>query len=461
MPKGALLVNGRHSRSGSPRRSNAGRRSATSHTRAARSVPLAKLFAAMGGLHKNNPLFVANPLFTVNGGRASRLTNKGRRTLRRAAHRAPRDNKGRFKRNSHRRARPNSGRRARHGGRRHARPNNMYSVQNGGRKHHRRGRYAHNPLMVMNRGRRGGWRYNRNNPLMVMNRGRRGRYNRNPGVIATVSQAAGKVPVIGMVLRPMVISLAGAGIGALVTWPTFHIAKALGPHVPEKIRPVAYSLVGAILSGLVAAFVPRGFRYKGMLVGALAASGGAVDMFRHLSGTSMNLGGDEGYGWEDDDYSGAGGEIGDAGEGGETASADYGSDGNVHPAEWGAASLVDAAYSGEDFTDGELHSIELGRVAFREAYADLGRQHRPRRPHGDGSSLYAGQPGSRWGWMAYWIGHNQLRVIARMPRDQRRATIQRIRHASLEAAKHAVEIGKKSFDMESMDQAGLLALHGA
>ena len=64
---------------------------------------------------------------------------------------------------------------------------------------------------------------NRRNPLLTNRRHRRNRRNPlryNPGVLTKISNTAGKVPFVGMILKPAVQGLSGAGFGALSVYPT-------------------------------------------------------------------------------------------------------------------------------------------------------------------------------------------------------------------------------------------------
>lgn len=455
----------------------------------AKVVPLRDLFAAVGGL-KHNPLvtnpLVANPLVANRGrgrGRARTnsggMSNKSRAKMSLLAQIRPRNRAGHFLP-----LRANAGKRTRN---RHY-PNPL--VANRGR-----GRRSYNNPLVTNRGRRGRRSYN--NPL-VANRGRsrhnagRGMMRHNPfdSAVGPFARALNAIPVIGPFLGATVLALAGSASGALATVPIFYGLKAASKYVPEAVKPFAFSLAGAMLSGIVRlAF--RNSALGTQAAVALAASGGAVDAYRKLIGQSSNLG--DGY---MDEYGGEGdwgdgddmGEYGAEGEMGDDYGDDgYGDDPNVRPGEWADASLMDAQYSDGDLSAEEIQFAELGRRAFRKRFhrkpkraAAMRRRRQQQQGETDEmtsddveqleddnfagakhpkASAHAGRPGRRWAWLIYWVGPAQFAQLAKLDANRRRRIIQDARHAAMKVVQKALSTGVTDGDtrVEAMEAAGLLA----
>ena len=471
----ALLVNRGRS---SSRRSNKGA--------PAKVVPLRDLFAAVGGL-KKNPLVAnrgksrgrrRNPL-VANRGKSRRrnagsMSSGARRKMSLLAQIRPRNSRGHFL--------PLRANRGKGKGRRHNRRHNPLVANRG------RGRRRHNPL-VANRG-----RGRRHNPL-VANRGRRGR-RRNPaygmthrsnpfgGILGPIANALGGIPVIGPMLGAGVLALGGAFTGAISIVPVHYALKYGGKYIPEKVKPFAFTIAGALLSGIVRVAFGR-MPYASELSVAMAAVGGGVDAYRKLTGTSNTLAGDYGDGWGDEGGYGADGYgEGDYGEG-DLGDDGFGDDPNVRPAEWGDSSLMDAQYSGEDLSAEEMHFAELGRRAYRKRFL------KRRRAGGGGgrmseddmldlesddgegmeyggeggygappkASKHAGRPGRRWAWLIYWIGPASFARLSKLDPAKRRQVIHAARHAAMKTAQKALTTGVTdgNTSMESMEAAGLLA----
>lgn len=430
-----VLVNRGHSKGSRSPRSNA--------RQARQSVPLKDLFAAVGGVRPNR-------------GGAGHMSKGARARMSVLAQMRPRDGLGRF-------LRTNRG------------------------KSRGRGRTHHNPLVA--------------NPLvanplvanpLVANRGHhrgRGRPRHNPdagSALAPFARSMQRVPVFGGVLAGAVMGVGSALAGAVGVLPTHFALRYASKWIPGWMRPVAFSATGVLLGGLIRV-LGKNMPMAHELAVAVAASGGAVDAYRALHGQSANLAGDY------DGVDGMGGEYGELGDledpyaGGEWGDADlgdlddgFGDAGDVHSAEWGDTSLADAFYSGDDFSGAEIQYGELGRRAFRRRFHPKlrrGRRPPPPPPGGGGEggeegmeesmdqgpdqgaeSEFAGLPGARWGWMNFWLGHDNVKAIMKMDPPRRKAMIQKIRHAAHALAEQVIKSGVTdgSLKMNKLKAAGLL-----
>ena len=391
--------------------------------RKAKVVPLSRLFASVGGLKKN-------PLVANRRRKAKRTTRKGRRRNAGLSQRQkmsllaqvrPRNSKGQF----------------------------VKYKANGrkGRKGRRRNPLIANPL-IANRGRKG-------------RKGRKGGRRRNPMVLGQIAAPLRQIPIVGPALGTAVLSLAGAAAGAVAVYPTTYAMQHVGKYIPEQVQPFAYSIVGVLMAGLVQQFAPSSLPYKGMLVGALASAGGAVDAYRRVTDNSELSGADwgEDYGdWGDDDYGEDGDYAGDLGDD------DWGDDENVRPGEWAGCSGYDAVYSGDDLSEEEIGYAGYGRRAYRRRFRKGGRrsQGQSQGQHGQGqrgSSQHAGKPGARFGWLIYMIGFQNFKQLAQMDRNRRKQIIAQLRNDVMQRVEAALQAGTTGGDtsMEAMEAAGLLA----
>lgn len=345
----------------------------------------------------------------------------------------------------------------------------------GRRRNRRRGRRRNNPL-VANR-----YRYN---PLVAnpRRRRRRRRGRRNPnGITGGLAQSLRQLPVAGGFLGAMAMSLGATAAGALSVYPTNWAMQWAGDFLPDQAKPFAYSIVGTSLAAAVEMFAPKGQtrdmqQYKGVLVGALAAAGGAVDAYRYITGTHMTLAGDmdayDGeYDDDDEDWDGdydAAEHYDDeptltAGEGPEWEGDDgYGDAENVRPGEWADASAYDAMYSGDDLSGEEMELAGMGRRAFRRRFFrrhPRAKRAAVRRAVHKRASRHAGTPGGRWAWLIYLIGFENFRRLSEMDPQRRRQYIQKARNEVIQTMNRAMETDVTDGDstMEAMEAAGLLA----
>jgi hypothetical protein len=269
-------------------------------------------------------------------------------------------------------------------------------------------------------------------------------------ILGSASRMVGKLPLVGRVLSPAVMAVGGALFGAVGVVPTHYALKYAAPYIPAKAAPFSYTLVAALLAGVAAAFVPNKFPYRGALIGAVAASGGAVDAYRFLIGRSATLGGDYGDGL------------------GYVYAEDFGDDENVRPGEFSDSDLMDAQYSGDDFSPEETLFAGYGRSAYRKRFlgsrwmrkgtAAQAGQATATEEGMPGASGHAGRPGGRWGWLIYWIGFEQFKNLTKLDPARRKQVIASARNAAMQTARTALESGVTDGDtsMESMQAAGLL-----
>lgn len=312
--------------------------------------------------------------------------------------------------------------------------NGTYAVMNPrrhGRKSRRHGR-RRNPILM--------------NPILVNRRkGKHSKRRHNPGFAGMPGKLLGsaqgmvrKVPLLGGLLSAAVGALGGAiggGAGAF----GLHFAMGhLGRFIPDWLKPYGYTVAGALLSGGVK-LLPVNLPYKNQLAIGLAAAGGAVDVYRMRIGKSMELAGDDDYG----DY----GDLGDD---------ELGNDGSpLASVEFADASLMDAEYAGDDLSDEELAAAELGRAAFRKRFVPRKRKASEGGDEPGASSEHAGKPGRRWGWLIYWIGHDNMQVLAQKPENERKAIIAHLKHEAFLRARKLLQQGIDP-NVQQAETAGLL-----
>jgi hypothetical protein len=101
---------------------------------------------------------------------------------------------------------------------------------------------------------------------------------------------------------------------------------------------------------------------------------------------------------------------------------------------YGQARMGDAEVSGSDFSGTEAQAMSNGREAYFRCFGHPpvraavlnGTENSPR-------SHLAGREGHRWGWLIRWLGWDRAQQLAAMPPAPRRAAIQRIRSAAIQA----------------------------
>lgn len=97
--------------------------------------------------------------------------------------------------------------------------------------------------------------------------------------------------------------------------------------------------------------------------------------------------------------------------------------------DYGQASLVDAQYSGADFSVEEGEALLNGRRSFAQRFGNP-----PMRMSGRptaGPSHLAGRDGHRWGWLVRMIGWQKASAIAAMPAKRRVQFLKKLRQAAV------------------------------
>ncbi len=323
------------------------------------------------------------------------------------------------------------------------------------RKSRRHGK-RHNPLLTNPKRRRSkSRRSRRHNPLLTnpvrINRRRRHGKRRNPlltnpgGMLTRVQRGAqglvSWIPLgIGTILSGA-IGLVGSALGgAIGVLPTAYAMPYVAKYIPDMLKPFGYTIAGAVLSGIIKA-IPVRLPYKDTLAIGVAAAGGAVDAYRFRHGKSQDLG----------DYDSLlSGEVGDA-EMGDYG--DIGDDGAALAAhEYADADLGDAEYMGDgDLSDAEIAAAELGR----KHYAKKFKAREKSAPVAEGASEHAGKPGRRHGWLIYWIGFDNFKLISKMDADKRREAIEHMRREAKLAARKLLSEGQDS-SVSQAEMSGLL-----
>jgi hypothetical protein len=272
--------------------------------------------------------------------------------------------------------------------------------------------------------------------------------------IGKVQGLARRLPLAGGVLAAA-LGVAGSVLGGAVgVLPATYAMPYVAKYVPSWLKPYGYSVAGMVISGVLSA-IPLRIPYKEQLVIGVAAAGGAVDMYRFRNGRSMDLGDEYGSLLSDDEYSGD--EYGDD---------EMGDDGSAFASvEFADANLGDAEFCGDDFSDDEIGAIELGRRNFRRRFLRPGRKggkggqeesgEQEGQEAGAGNSEHAGLPGRRWGWLIFWIGHENAKLLAQKPEGARREFIAKAKHEAKLRARKLLTSGLPS-TMQAAETAGLL-----
>ena len=303
------------------------------------------------------------------------------------------------------------------------------------------------------------------NPIRIRRR-------KNPGVLGGIQHSAmgmlGKIPLIGGMLAATIGGLGSALFGAIGVMPTAHLLPYVSKYVPDMLKPFAYSAGGLLLAG--ATEILPSFPYKKELQIGLAASGGAVDTFRWRTGKSQDIGEFSSLLAGTDDI----GDLGEEDMGEDDLSAEeigeeldaMGVDDSGAPgvaSEWAEADLGDADYCGHDFSAEEAEAASLGRRHYYSVYGDLEgddlgksrpavRNSNKRR----GRSQHAGKPGTRWGWLIYWVGMDNFQKASKLPAAERTKWIAEMREGARKRATRLLEKGADSSTMEQAQLEGLL-----
>lgn len=303
----------------------------------------------------------------------------------------------------------------------------------------------------------------RRNPVVLQNPKRRRssakrrvgtRRRRNPSHALGLSKAPGramfqkyvgkiqglarKLPLAGGALAAA-LGVAGSVLGGAVgVLPSSYAMPYVAKYIPSWLKPYGYSVAGMVISGVLSA-IPLRLPYKEQLAIGVAAAGGAVDMYRFRQGKSMDLGDEYGSLLSDDESD----EYGDD---------EMGDDGSAFASvEFADANLGDADFCGDDFSDDEIGAIELGRRNFRRRYL----RQQSNQDAGSGNSEHAGLPGRRWGWLIFWIGHENARLLAKKPEGERREFIAKAKHEAKLRARKLLTEGLPT-TMQAAETAGLL-----
>lgn len=259
--------------------------------------------------------------------------------------------------------------------------------------------------------------------------------------VGKVQGLARRIPLAGGALAAafgVVGSVLGGAVGVLpVSYAMPYVAK----YVPDWLKPYGYSVAGMVISGVISA-IPFRIPYKEQLVIGVAAAGGAVDVYRWRHGKSMDLGDEYGSLLSDD-------EVGDD----EYGDDELGDDGSAFASvEFADANLGDIDFCGDDFSSDELAALELGRRNFRRKFLKPGSEGAE---EGASNSEHAGIPGRRWGWLIFWIGHENAAKLGKMNESERREFIAKAKHEARLRARKLLGDGLPT-TMQAAETAGLL-----
>lgn len=254
----------------------------------------------------------------------------------------------------------------------------------------------------------------------------------NPnGILRQAADLVAKVPLAGPVVAPYVAPLvSGAGAGAVM----FFVGRELGPRMPERAQPFAYTLSGAAGAlALEPKFMPGTKGQRRMIGGLLVLTGACLDTYRwymeRAEGAQLDVAVDEssavaGFGalaLQQNPGYGAWAYEGGALNGLGAVESDL-------MMEYNDASPGDAYYSGEDFSDVEGSTILAGpRYMFRRFGRPAKRARRARGPY----SRHAGRMGHRWAWLIKLVGFKGAQKIAALPPHQRVAVIAKLRNQAM------------------------------
>jgi hypothetical protein len=280
---------------------------------------------------------------------------------------------------------------------------------------------------------------------------------KNPMVLGLLSRATSmisRIPVIGPRVAPFAAPL---GLAALGTTANFFLMRSLGPKIPEftgyvggllgkeemgytvgsYAQKMGYTLGGvAIFTGLsaISRYFPKMMAQKDAMALGLSAlgSGAAIDMYAFLMARSTGM--SDGMDYESEaalnGLAYTGGNLnGLAYTGGNLNGLAY-TGGNLNgiasspESAYGAVAMIDAAYSGPDFTSHEGQALLAGPNAWFRRFGMPARRVGGR--GGPGSS--AGQLGHRWGWLIRLIGFERVRMIAAMAPAQRLQVLDKLRN---------------------------------
>lgn len=295
---------------------------------------------------------------------------------------------------------------------------------------------------------------------------------RNPAlgkVTAPVQRMLKKVPIVGKMLSEVVGFSGPALLGAVSVYPTLQAMRYAGSYIPERLQPVSFSIVGAVLATVVGKLPFGTPSFRKSLSAAMAAAGGAVDFYRwHTNQSTVvevqaaetaGLGYAGGMATGVVPYSGGYGALevmaGPSGYGALEIAGDY-----------AGAALGDAYWSGGDFSGDEISCAMAGPRHWRRRF---GRPARTIYRRGGGlrnraQSGMAGKHGHRWGWLVKLVGFEGMRQIASLPPQQRQRVIASLKQralASLPAllSDHATSDSQVSSD-EAAQMGALVTMAG-
>jgi hypothetical protein len=274
-----------------------------------------------------------------------------------------------------------------------------------------------------------------------------------------------------MVLGPVAALAApiAFGVGASAVH-LFVVPKLVLPHLPEVVKPFAYTLTGSavgVAAGLASTHIkaPQARAATQMVGGAAALVGVGIDLYRNnffglLGGRSSDtaglaLSGEMGDSDDDEGEFGAVALSGDFGAvalsgdfGAVALSGDFGDGGAYQIQPVGADGMfgavqkhyADAMYSdasvcGPDLSEREGNAALSGVGAF---FGTFGQTPQSAMRVNTGVSRHAGREGHRWGWLIKLVGWQEFQRITALPPSDRCAVIEQMRVAAIEAAKGAI-----------------------
>lgn len=278
---------------------------------------------------------------------------------------------------------------------------------------------------------------------------------RNPGIMTGLQQSLKKVPVVGGMLADIVGLGIPAGMGAISILPIEMGLKAGGRYLPPRLQAVSFTIGGLIMGAIAKRFLPAG-KFRDQVSVALATAGGAVDFYRWRQGQTtveameVAEAATAGFGrYGELEVLGNYGELEVmAGYGGygelEVMGQPVGAYSNFSQAGAGTslgaylsdASMMDAAYSGDDLDSGEIQAALAGpRRYMRHFPGSSMRLHRLTQTgtsHRSPSSN-AGRRGCGKKWMICLVGFQNFQKIAALPRPERRRVVAALKKQALES----------------------------
>jgi hypothetical protein len=257
----------------------------------------------------------------------------------------------------------------------------------------------------------------RNSTYVLRNRRRKNQGGLSLGFLTPITNLLKKIPFVGHLIIP-------ALGGALVVGGVHMVLKYAVPYLPAMvvpyITPIGYT-IGGVVVGLALMLVPSSIlspATKASIASIAVVGGGAVDAIRYLSGTESTMGGHQ---------------LGDGGlwQLGNDDDGMLDGDEMALQQEYSDASLLDAAYSGEDLDQAEGEACLAGPRMWRQRFPHIRRMTHTRT---DATSRHSRCHGHRWAWLCRLIGFKRFQQLVQLPAADRLTYIKALREFAVTKA---------------------------